>query len=109
MVGLKVRKKNWKVDEFPTKYFLLKKFFSGPKLPAPCVFASPTMVTNPDGNGVTLVGCLEFDSTGYDKIYQLALDDNEELIWKILETKLKYPRSGRPVTMLVPDDFVNCV
>ena len=94
---------------FQQKIFFFKKSFSGPKLPAPCVFASPTMVTNPDGNGVTLVGCLEFDSTGYDKIYQLALDDNEELVWKILETKLKYPRSGRPVTMLVPDDFVNCV
>ena len=68
------------------------------------------MVTNPDGNGVTLVGCLEFDSTGYDKIYQLTpSNDDGELIWKILETKLKYPRSGRPVTMLVPDDFVNCV
>ena len=80
----------------------------GPDLPATCAFASPSMITTLDGKGVILVGCLDMNTGIYDKIYELS-NINDELTWKILDIKLKYPRSGRPVVSFIPDEFVTCV
>ena len=80
----------------------------GPDLPATCAFASPSMITTLDGKGVILVGCLDMNTGAYDKIYELS-NINNELTWKILDKKLKYPRSGRPVVSFIPDEFVTCV
>ena len=81
--------------------------FLGPELPAACAFASPSMITTLDNTGVILIGCLDFMSNSYDKVYKLENIDGK-LAWQIMDVELKQPRSSRPVTMLIPDEMVTC-
>ena len=49
---------------FSQKNKYLCIYFSGPSLPTTCRF--PTMVSNPDGHGVILLGCYETQDTLYE-------------------------------------------
>ena len=69
-------------------------------MPTTCRF--PSMVTNPDGDGVILLGCYE----NQDTLYELKNLDGI-LTWKEMPQKLKYPRHST-VAMLIPDDLANC-
>ena len=69
-------------------------------MPTTCRF--PTMVSNPDGHGVILLGCYETQDT----LYELKNVDGI-LTWREMPQKLKYPRHST-VAMLIPDDLANC-
>ena len=75
-------------------------YFSGPSLPTTCRF--PTMVSNPDGRGVILLG---FYVT-QDTLYELKNVDGI-LTWREMPQKFKYPRKST-VVMLIPDNLANC-
>ena len=72
----------------------------GPKLPFK--LSSSTIVTSPNGQGVMLIGgysVTENGPTGLDTVIELTA--KPFMKWKILEHKLKYPRS-RHVALPIP-------
>lgn len=78
---------------------------SGPPLPLSLIGAQ--MLTNPEGDGVLVLGGKEESNAKTDKIFKLTCSLDGQCVWTRLDKNLQVARSAF-VAMWIPDVLVNC-